>query len=201
VPKEKLIFLDGTGMKGEPRRGYGLAPRGKKAKVVIKQAESYQPRLDIWGAISYHKPLAIDIQTSEQRKKKGVKGYGKNDVKAFLRKKVAPQVAKLHGNIILCMDRGFHFKADEVENEVKQGGASNIEDVWIFPVNGGKLCNPLDNTLWHAMKQQVRRSTPKDERATARAVKKAFMNVKGTDLHSYYKNCALTHRTNPYKDL
>jgi transposase-like protein len=33
VPKEKLIFLDGTGMKCEPRRGHGLAPKGKKAEL------------------------------------------------------------------------------------------------------------------------------------------------------------------------
>jgi hypothetical protein len=188
-------------MKAEARPGYGLAPKGKKAKATVKQAETYQPRLDIWGAISYNKPLAIDIQTSADRKKKGVKGYGKNDVKAFLRKKVAPLIAKTHGKVIVCMDRGFHFKADEVENELKKGGASNIEDVWIFPANGGKLCNPLDNTLWHSMKEQVRRSKPKDEKAAAKAVKKVFMNIKAKDLHSYYQNCALNHRTDPYKDL
>jgi len=98
-----------------------------------KKAESYQPRLDIWGAISYHKPLAVDIQTSEDRKKKGVKGYGKNDVRDFLRKKVAPQLSKMHGKFIVCMDRGFHFTADDVEDELKRGGATNVEDIWIFP--------------------------------------------------------------------
>jgi hypothetical protein len=77
VPKEKLIFLDGTGMKCEPRRLHGLAPKGKKARVESKKQERYQARLDIWGAISYNKPLAIDIQDSEHRKQKGVRGYGK----------------------------------------------------------------------------------------------------------------------------
>src|SRR6185437_595170 len=100
VPKEQLVFLDGTGMKAESRRGYGLAPKGKKAKVVTKQAESYQPRLDIWGAISYNNPIAIDIKTSEDRKKKGVKGYGKNDVKSFLRNKVASKVKKFRDKVI-----------------------------------------------------------------------------------------------------
>jgi transposase-like protein len=71
VAKEKLIFLDGTGMKCEPRRSHGLAPRGKKAKVETKKQERYQSRLDIWGAISYNKSLAIDIQNSDDRKKKG----------------------------------------------------------------------------------------------------------------------------------
>ena len=73
------------------------------------------------------------------------------------------------------MDRGFHFKPDEIEEELKKGGAKNIEDVWIFPPNAGKLCDPLDNNLWHSMKEKVRKINPVDERTTARAVKKAFI--------------------------
>jgi hypothetical protein len=201
VPKEKLIFLDGTGMNSEPRPTHSLAPAGKKAKVRTKKPKRYQPRLDIWGAISYNKALAIDIQTSEQRKERGVKGYGKKDVKTFLRKKVAPQVAKMKENVIVGMDRGFHFKPHEVEDELKKGGAKNIEDVWIFPTNAGKLCNPLDNNLWHSMKQNVRKSHPDGEEATAKVLKKVFMKTPSKDLHAYYRNCALTHSQDPYKEL
>ena len=106
-------------MNAEPRPTHGLAPKGKKAKVKSKKAKRYQARLDIWGAVSYNKPLAIDIQTSENRKKKGVRGYGKKDTKLFLRKKIAPQLAKMNQNVIVGMDRGFHFTPDEIENELK----------------------------------------------------------------------------------
>src|SRR5690242_15591752 len=51
----------------------------------------------------------------------------------------------------------------------------NIDDVWIFPANGGKFCNPLDNTLWHE---------PRDEKATAKALKTAFISTPRKDLHS-----------------
>ena len=176
----------------------------KKTTNTLESDESqerYQARLDIWGAISYNKALAIDIQTSEDRKRKGVKGYGKKDIKLFLRKKVAPQVAKMKENVMDSMDRGFHFTPDEIEEELKKGGAKNIEDVWIFPPNAGKLCDPLDNTLWHSMKDKVRRSEPVDEKSTARAVKKAFMETPVKDLHNYYRNCSLTFAQNPYKDL
>lgn len=200
VAKEKLIFLDGTGMKCEPRRSHGLAPKGKKAKVESKKQERYQSRLDIWGAISYNKSLAMDIQNSDDRKKKGVRGYGKKDVKVFLRTKVAPQIAKLKNNVIVSMDRGFHFIPDEIEEELKKGGAKNIEDVWIFPPNAGKLCDPLDNTLWHSMKEKVRKLHPVDERTTARAVKKIFMATPAQDLHSYYRNCSLTWSADCYKE-
>ena len=104
----------------EPRRFHGLAPKGKKARVESKKQERYQSRLDIWGAISYNKPLALDIQDSEDRKQKGVRGYGKKDVKMFLRKKVAPQVAKMKEHVIVSMDRGFHFTPDENRRGIKE---------------------------------------------------------------------------------
>jgi transposase-like protein len=201
VAKEKLIFLDGTGIKCEPRRSHGLAPKGKKALVSTKKQERYQARLDIWGAISYNKALAIDIQNSEDRKRKKVRGYGKKDVKSFLRKKVSPKVAEMKESVIVSMDRGFHFTPDEIEKELKDGGAKNIEDVWIFPRNAGKLCDPLDNTLWHSMKEKVRKTNPVDEKSCAKAVKKAFMGTSAKDLHSYYKKCSLTCGQDPYKDL
>ena len=76
-------------MKCEPRRLRGLAPKGKKAKVESKKQERYQPRLDIGCRILYNKLLALDIHDSKDRTQKRVKGYGKKDVKLFLRKKVA----------------------------------------------------------------------------------------------------------------
>ena len=90
---------------------------------------------------------------------------------------MAPQVAKLKEHVIVNMDRGFHFKPDEIEEELKKGGAKNIEDVWIFP-NAGKLCDPLDNNLWHSMKEKVRKINPVDESTTARAVKRLLWGLR-----------------------
>ena len=80
-------------------------------------------------------------------------------------------------DVIVGIDRGFHFRPDEIEDELKKGGARNIEDVWIFPPNAGKLCNPLDNNLWNSMKQKVRKNHPDDEKDTAKALKISFMGT------------------------
>ena len=109
-----------------------LGTEGEEGTSFNKEARRYQARLDIWGAISYNKALAIDIQNSEDRKRKKVRGYGKKDVKSFLRNKVAPQVAEMKESVIVSMDRGFHFTPDEIEEELKDGGAKNIEDVGSF---------------------------------------------------------------------
>ena len=105
-PKEQLIYIDGTGMKAGARPTHGLAPKGKKAKVKSNKPEKYQPRVDMWGAISYNKPLAFDIKTSEDRKKEDVKGYRKKHLKTFLRKKLAPKISTMQSKVILNME-GF----------------------------------------------------------------------------------------------
>ena len=113
-----------------------VGTKGKESKSCDKEARTLPTStFDIWGAISYKKAIAVDIQNSDDRKRKKVRGYGKKDVKLFLRKKVAPQVAKMKHDGIVSMDRGFHFKPDEIEEELKKGGAKNIEDVWISPPN------------------------------------------------------------------
>jgi hypothetical protein len=129
IPKEKLIFLDGTGMKAGARPTHGLAPKGKKAKIKSDKPEKYQPRVDMWGAISYNKPLDFDTKTSEERKEEGVRGYSKKFLKIFLRKKVAPKISSMRTNVIINMDRGFHCKSGELIDELKAGGAENVEDV------------------------------------------------------------------------
>jgi transposase-like protein len=201
LSKEKLIFIDGTGMKAGARRTHGLAPRGKKARIKTNKAAPYQPRVDMWGAISYNKPLAFDLKTSKDRRKEGVKGYRKKHLKLFLRKKVAPKIAHLPTKVILNMDRGFKCKPGELLNELKSGGAKNVEDVWIFPPDAGKLCNPLDNTLWHSLKDRVRKKKPDTEEELAKIAKKEFMNISAKDLHSYFRNCGLTYGSDLYKDL
>ena len=185
IAKEKLVFVDGTGMKAGARPGYGLAPKGKKAKIKTEKPSAYHPRVDMWGAISYNKPLAFDIKTSKDRKQEGVKGYRKKHLKLFLKKKVAPKIANLSCNVILNMDRGFKCSSEELAEALKAGGAKNVEDVWIFPPNAGKLCNPLDNTLWHSMKQRVRKEKPNSEEELAKAAKKTFMKISPKDIHSY----------------
>lgn len=145
VNKNRLIFIDGTGMRSEPRK-IRATPR-----VTTKKHEKYEPRVDMWGAITYSGPLTCETITSYERKeivnqkthKKGVKGYTKSMVKSFLQSKLAPKIKKLKDNPIICMDKGLAFKEEEVKEAIKAGGAKNLHDVWIFPTNTAKFVIPF----------------------------------------------------------
>jgi hypothetical protein len=127
VAKNRLVFIDGSGLRAEPRPRTGLAPRGQEAKTTAEKAEKYEPRVDIMGAISYHGPLACETKTSQQRKripnprkkKIGVKGYTKQMVKKFLKDKLAPKIQSMTAKkVILCMDKGLAFKEEEAKGTI-----------------------------------------------------------------------------------
>lgn len=210
VAKSSLVFIDGSGMRSEPRQLTGLALAGKRAKSTTKKAEKYEPRVDIFGAVGFNEPLACETATSTQRKritntrtgKRGVKGYTKNMVKTFLRTKLAPKI-KANGlkKVIVCMDKGLAFKEAEVLEELHAGGANGVEQAWIFPTNTAKHVNPLDNTLWHSLKQRVRKRNPRSESQTARFITNEFMAIPQKELHSYFANCKLTQQSDPKEGL
>jgi hypothetical protein len=183
VAKNSLVFIDGSGIRSEPRQLTGLAPSGQTPRTTTNKSEKYEPRVDIMGAISFNGPLACETKTSSQRKaipnprkrKMGVKGYTKDMVKKFLRNQLAPEIEAMETKeVIVCMDKGLSFKEEEVKEEIRLGGAKNLKDVWILPTNTAKFVSPLDNTLWHSLKERVRARKPKTELGTAKIVKKSL---------------------------
>lgn len=209
-----MVFIDGSGLRAEPRQLTGLALRGRTPKTTAAKPDKYEPRVDIMGAIGYSGPLACETKTSTQRKaipnskkskkkqKKGVKGYTKDMVKKFLKDKLAPKIADMKiKKVILCMDKGLSFKEEEAKEQLRLGGATNLTEVWILPRNSAKYVNPLDNTLWHSLKQRVRARKPRTEAGTARILNEEFMNISALDIQSYYRNCGLTRGSNPKEDL
>ena len=210
VKKNALVFIDGTGMRAEPRKLKGLALKGKPALTRASKPEKYEKRVDMYGAIAYTGPLICETVTSAQRKsivntrtgKKGVRGYTKSMVKKFLKEKLAPQIKKMkEKKVIVGLDKGLALKAPEVLQEIQSGGARNIHDVWTFPTSTAKFVNPLDNTLWHSLKERVRARKPETEDETAVAMEEEFMSISETDIKGYYGHCALTRRSDPFKDL
>jgi hypothetical protein len=210
VSKKRLVFMDGSGMRSEPRPLRGLALSGQTPKTTAEKPEKYEPRVDIMGAVGYHAPLACETKTSTQRRripnprkgKIGVKGYTKPMVKNFIKNELAPKIMEMKvKDVIVCMDKGLSFKEEEAKEQFRVGGAQNVKEVWILPTNTAKHVSPLDNTLWHSLKERVRARKPKTEAATAKILKEEFMSISQTDIESYFRKCKLTWRSDPSEDL
>jgi hypothetical protein len=190
-------------MRAEPRKLKGLAPQGKTPITTASEPEKYQPRVDMYGAITYTGPLVCETVTSTQRKtiintrtgKKGVRGYTKAMLKKFLKEKLAPKIRRMkEKEVVIGLDKGLAISREEVLQEIKAGGAKNIHDAWVFPTSTAKFVNPLDNTLWHSLKERVRSRKPKCENETASVMEQEFMAISEADVKAYYRHCALTRR-------
>ena len=74
----------------------------------------------------------------------------------FLKEKLAPAIKKIkEKKIIIGLDKGLALSRGG-STEIQAGEASNIGDAWVFPTSTAKFVNPLDNTLWHSLKERVR---------------------------------------------
>ncbi len=114
---------------------------------------------------------------------------------------MAPKIKELKQGPIICMDKGLAFKEEEVKEAIHDGGGTNLCDVWFFPTNTAKFVSPLDNNLWHELKDRVRAQKPATEDSTARTLQRQFMATQPTAIENYYRHCSLTRRSDPYQSL
>ena len=98
------------------------------------------------------------------------------------------------------MDKGLNFKPDEVKEELKAGGAE-VEDMWILPTGTAKHISPLDNCIWHDVKEETRKRVPKDENEIAETMHDVFLALDAEKLKHHYSHNALTTSSDFYQGL
>ena len=197
MAKNKLIFLDATGINIGAKPIYGLAPRGKAATVKIQRPKRYQGRVDFIGAIQGYKPIACQVITPTDRHEEGVKGVTKPMMKSFLRETLAPKM-DVKGSVVI-MDKGLRFKPEEILHELKEGGCQCVAEAWILPTGTGKYLNPLDNNLWHELKDAVRDDTSETENDTVDSLIGHFMAMTEDNIKGHYRNCGLMRQQDDAK--
>ena len=101
-------------------------------------------------------------------------------------------------DVIIGLDKGLHMKKEEVLQELKD---EKYPRCMYIPYEYSKYVNPLDNTLWHSLKERVRARKPESEDATATAMEEEFMGIDQADIKGYYRHWALTRRSDAFKDL
>jgi hypothetical protein len=190
---KKLVFVDQTNVNESYRRRYGLAPKGKKAKVSTRKPSRYTPRVDVMGACVGDHVLDLDVLTPDQRKKAGVKGYTKARVLKWFRETLALNIQALHREgIVVVVDKALSMKPDEAKGALVAGGCSEDVQVWVMETNIAKHCSPLDNAIWHEWKDMVRNEQPINESSLLRIIQRQWHSLDSQHVTNYYRKCALT---------
>lgn len=196
----RVVFIDQSRINMHPAPVMSLAPRGRPAVVKRPQPAAWEPRFDFMGACSGRQLLALQIKTPRQRREEKVKGWGKGHILEFVRVLLAPAIveAKISG-VTVVIDRACHIKAEEVSAALVEGGVGDAKEVVVLPAGTAKYVSPLDNTLWHEMKQRLRMREPESEKEVVKAIEQEWEAVTPEKLLNYYRHCALLYGNDPVK--
>ena len=187
-------------MNARPTRGLSL--RGKPATVAAPKPSQWELRVDFMAAISGTQLLAFQTLTATQRRMKGVKGWRKKPVLKFFRVRLAPKVRQEGlDDVRVVVDKALRIKPTEIREEMKKGGVTRMKPPVVLPASSAKFVSPLDNTLWHQLKERVGNRKPTTESGLCRILREEFYKITPEQLHNYYVHCALTRRSDPQKDL
>jgi hypothetical protein len=193
VAIKKLVFVDQTNINESYRRGYGLSPKGKKAKVSTRKASRYTPRVDVMGACVGDHVLDLDVLTPTDRKHAGVNGYTKERVLSWFRNTLATNIQALHRDgVVVVVDKALSMKPQEAKGALVAGGCSDKVQVWVMDTGIAKHCSPLDNSIWHEWKDRVRAAAPVSENSLYRIIQQLWHSIPAYHVTNYYRKCALT---------
>ena len=197
-----LVFFDQTQIKLEQQPSFGLARKGHTPKAVGKTREQWEPRVDFCGAVGWSGPLCGHAMTPKDRMDAGVKGYTKDIVLDWVNESLAGEIERMKPRqAVVCIDQGLKLTKDEVIEELNGGGADNVRDVWIMPTNGGKLLDPLDNTLWHTWKEKVMSQRPTNPDDLAKVMLEQFDAIPTDDVRRCFRKCSLLSCNPVTRDL
>jgi hypothetical protein len=199
ISKSRLVFIDQTGIHLAARPHYSLAPRGKPAYVVSDKPIRYSKRFDIMGAISGNGVLALDVFSPAQRTKLKVRGYTKGIILKWIRKSLAKQIREMGvEEVVVVLDKGNAIKSEEVMEALVNGKCNNVAEVRIMSTGIAKEVSPLDNNLWHQLKQHIRSASPKSAANMIKIIKSSWDNITRQQVSHYYHHCALYPKRDPY---
>lgn len=202
VAINKLVFVDQTNTNESYRRGYGLAPKGKKAKVSTRKPSRYTPRVDVMGACVGNRVLDLDVLTPEDRRRAGVKGYTKQRVLSWFRHTLARQIRALpYDDVVVVVDKALSIKPEEVKGALQAGWCTNVAEVWVMETGIAKHCSPLDNSIWHEWKERVRAAAPVSEGSLYRIIQRQWHSLPSNHVTNYYRKCALTRHADVTREL
>jgi hypothetical protein len=195
-----LIFIDQSQIKVGNGRLKGLAPSGEPATDVGKTAREWGLRVDMMAAISGEGRVALKIMTPEDRKEVGTKGWRKWMVLRFIRVQVAGYVHRAGiTDATVVVDKALKISAEEVEREMKRGGAVRVAPAVVMPASTPNYISPLDNNLWHEMKHAIREENAQDVDTLVRVIRKVWENISSDSIRAYYHQCALNRTGDPYR--
>ncbi|CAF4509807.1 unnamed protein product, partial [Didymodactylos carnosus] len=156
IGNDRLIFFDETAVYCTmyPRRT--LVTPGQQALIIVDKPSAYASCYDLIGAINGSQPVACMVLTPDDRKEKDIKGVRKYIVNEWILKKLAPAINRLIDNVHLICDKSRVHNELDMMQAFKDANCPSVIGIHYIPTASTKYISPLDNTIWHSLKETLR---------------------------------------------
>jgi hypothetical protein len=172
---------------------------GESPFVLATETSSYARRYDMIACCTGDRILLPKIYTPQERSDAGVKGINGAMLQQFIDDTLAQAVEGLDRYpLILVLDRApIHLNLNALLQAFRDRGSESITEILLMPPNAAKRLSPLDNSIFHDWKEEVRKHCPVTATTIQQVMNDAWEKVKPAP---HYKHCGLTRNTDPYFD-
>ncbi len=169
--REKMFFLDETGVQIFSRSSYGRSPKGTRATKNVRQLRSRNYSIAI--AMNHESLFFFEIQD---------KAYNAEDYGLFLNKLIEHlRLNNIEGAYLIMDNVRFH-KTELIVNLIQSHGH---HAVFLPPYS--PFLNPIEN-LFNQWKSMIRRCQPNNEDQLHQSVHSTSELISSQNCSNYYKN-------------
>lgn len=194
-----ILFLDETALRLSEAPTHTLVLPGEQSYVVATETSAYSRRYDMIACCTSDRVLLPKIYSPQERSDAGVKGINGSMLLQFIDDTLAQAVEGLDRYpLTLVLDRApIHTNLDAIRQAFRDRGSESITDILLMPPSAAKRLSPLDNSIFHDWKEEVRKVCPVTARSIQQIMNDAWEKINPAP---HYKHCGLTRRIDPYFD-
>jgi len=143
--------------------------------------------------------LIPKIYSPGERSDVGVRGINGEMLKKFIDSILAQSVEGLDRYpITLMIDRApIHLNTDAILQAFHDRSSQSIVEIILMPPNAAKRLSPLDNSIFHDWKEEIRKHCPVTKKNIEQLMNDAWERV---NPKPHYKHCGLTETNDVYFD-
>lgn len=199
--KAKLLFLDETYVRIGICQSHTLVAPGGTPYVLVDDTDAYAPRYDMIACISGDRVFPPRIFTPQEMARHDVKGIRKWMLEQYVEHILAQAAGAMDmWPLTLVMDRSSIHNPAELQELFHDSGCQDMTTVYLMPAYSAKRLSPLDNSLFHQWKNAIRKHHDITPVNIEQLMADEWNNLDPATLMGHYRNCGLTHSTNPYFD-
>lgn len=194
-----VLFLDETALRLSEAPTHTLVLPHQQSYVVATETSSYSKRYDMIACCTSDRVILPKIYSPKERSDANVKGINGTMLQQFIDDTLAQAVEGLDRYpLTLVLDRApIHTNIDAIKQAFHDRGSQSIKEILLMPPNAAKRLSPLDNSIFHDWKEEVRKHCPVTKNTIEQVMNDAWEKVKPA---SHYKHCGLKRNTDPYFD-